>query len=258
MKKSLKIICVVLAVFLAISICGCKNSQSLDNVILDAEQPIESIPDTETIVEKSKPQNETEVDEETTKHTNVETPVVNTENIVDNTKDANAGADVTTNDTATIFETEEIINDNISKEDIPNDISVPVCTLTVRCDTILNNMDKLDKSKKDYIPGGGIIYQQSNLTFKQGETAFDILLREMRNNGIHFEFESNPAYKSSYVEGINNIYEFDCGPESGWMYMVNGKYPGKGSSAYELQDGDEISFIYTVSHGKDIGGYIAN
>ncbi len=32
---------------------------------------------------------------------------------------------------------------------------------------------------------------------------------------------------SVYVEGINNIYEFSCGEQSGWMYEVNGVYPGK-------------------------------
>ena len=32
-------------------------------------------------------------------------------------------------------------------------------------------------------------------------------------------------YNSYYVEGIGNLYEFDCGSESGWMYKVNGWFP---------------------------------
>lgn len=39
--------------------------------------------------------------------------------------------------------------------------------------------------------------------------------------------ESNwtPAYNSAYIEGIGNLYEFDCGNLSGWMYSVNGVWP---------------------------------
>ena len=41
-----------------------------------------------------------------------------------------------------------------------------------------------------------------------------------------------PLYKSYYVEGINQLYEFDCGKNSGWMYSVNGEYPNYGASSY--------------------------
>ncbi len=39
-------------------------------------------------------------------------------------------------------------------------------------------------------------------------------------------------YNSYYVEGIGNLYEFDCGKESGWMYKVNGRFPNYGCSSY--------------------------
>ncbi len=132
----------------------------------------------------------------------------------------------------------------------------PICTLEVRCDTILKNFDSLHPSKKDFVPKNGIIYEKQSVLFENGESAFDVLLREMRKNGIHMEFVNTPGLDSSYVEGISNIYEFDCGPSSGWMYTVNGSFPGKGSSAYVLDDGDEIAFLYTLDQGKDIGGYI--
>lgn len=57
----------------------------------------------------------------------------------------------------------------------------------------------------------------------------------------------------AYVEGINNLYEFDCGQLSGWMYNVNGWFPNYGCSKYTVQDGDVINWVYTCNLGKDVG-----
>lgn len=42
-------------------------------------------------------------------------------------------------------------------------------------------------------------------------------------------------YNSAYIEGINNLYEFDCGSLSGWMYKVNEWFPNYGCSRYVLK-----------------------
>ena len=62
-------------------------------------------------------------------------------------------------------------------------------------------------------------------------------------------------YNSVYIEGIGNLYEFDCGELSGWLYKVNGKTPGCGCSQYTLKDGDVVEFMYSCSLGADVGGY---
>ena len=54
--------------------------------------------------------------------------------------------------------------------------------------------------------------------------------------------------------GIANIYEHDCGDNSGWIYMVNGSSPGYGCSNYKLKEGDKVEWIYSCDYGKDIGG----
>jgi hypothetical protein len=61
-----------------------------------------------------------------------------------------------------------------------------------------------------------------------------------------------PVYNSAYVEGINNLYEFDCGNLSGWMYCVDGWYPNYGCSRYQLKDGETVEFRYTCDLGKDV------
>ena len=61
-------------------------------------------------------------------------------------------------------------------------------------------------------------------------------------------------FKSSTGEARNvNIYEFDVGKLSGWMYAVNGWYPNYGCSQYLLEDGDEICWRYTCDLGADVG-----
>ena len=61
-------------------------------------------------------------------------------------------------------------------------------------------------------------------------------------------------YNSAYVEGINNLYEFDVGSLSGWMYSVNGWFPNYGCSRYALQNGDVVEWVYTCDLGYDVGG----
>ncbi|MDD4798755.1 MAG: DUF4430 domain-containing protein [Clostridia bacterium] len=130
-----------------------------------------------------------------------------------------------------------------------------VCSLTVRCDNILNNIDDLAEEKHSLVPEDGVIYPVTELAFTEGETVFDVLLRAMKEAEIHFEFVHTPAYNSTYIEGINNLYEFDCGELSGWEYCVNGKYPAYGCSLYELQDGDVIEWHYTCDLGRDLDNF---
>ena len=68
------------------------------------------------------------------------------------------------------------------------------------------------------------------------------------------EFVNTPIYNSAYIEGINNLYEFDAGELSGWMYCVNGEFPNYGSSGYKVKPGDKIEWHYSCDLGRDVGG----
>lgn len=133
--------------------------------------------------------------------------------------------------------------------------STNVCTITIRCDTILKNLDNLDAGKEAYVPSNGVILATSSVEFEDGETVFDVLNRVCEYAGIQIEYSWTPLYNSYYIEGINNLYEFDCGNESGWMYKVNGWFPNYGCSSYTLKDGDNIVWCYTCNGlGADVGG----
>lgn len=128
------------------------------------------------------------------------------------------------------------------------------CTLSVVCNTILDNINNLDKEKVELVPEDGIIFPATTVTFYEGESVFNLLHREMKRNKIHMEFVNTPIYNSAYIEGINNLYEFDCGELSGWMYKVNDWFPNYGCSRYQMKQGDVIEWVYTCDLGRDIGG----
>lgn len=131
------------------------------------------------------------------------------------------------------------------------------CTLSISCGTILGNMDHLDSEKTELVPEDGWLLKAETVAFYEGESVFNVLQRTCKQRGIHMEFENTPLYNSAYIEGIGNLYEFDAGDLSGWMYKVNGWFPNYGCSRYQLKDGDRIEWVYTCDLGNDVGGYDA-
>lgn len=127
------------------------------------------------------------------------------------------------------------------------------CTFSISCATVLNNMDKLHKSKKEIIPDDGWILKPVTVTFNEGESVFDVLKQVCKDNKIQLEFSFTPIYNSAYIEGINNLYEFDCGSISGWTYKVNDWFPNYGCSRYEVKNGDVIELLFTCNNGADVG-----
>ena len=64
--------------------------------------------------------------------------------------------------------------------------------------------------------------------------------------------EASGANGLMYIHGIGNIYEFDFGDLSGWVYLVNGESASVGVDQYVLKDGDRVELCYTLELGKDL------
>ena len=129
-----------------------------------------------------------------------------------------------------------------------------ICTITIRCDTVLDNQNLLEEAKVPYVPADGVILPEITVEFTPGENVFDVLQRVCEAADIPLEYSWTPLYDSYYLEGICHLYEFDCGPESGWMYQVSGKFPNYGCSSYEVQPGDRIEWLYScIGLGADLG-----
>lgn len=127
-------------------------------------------------------------------------------------------------------------------------------TLSVNCSTVFDNMKKLKSGKEEIIPADGYMLPPTVVTINERESVFDVLLRVCRENGLHMEYKWTPIYNSAYIEGIGNLYEFDCGGNSGWMYKVDDWFPNYGCSRYVLEGGETVQFLYTCKLGYDIGG----
>lgn len=143
--------------------------------------------------------------------------------------------------------------DTSGSGDSSDEDTAMTCTFSIECSTILNNWNDLKESKAEFVPADGWILYPSEVEFYEGETVFDVLKRVCNEAGIQMESEWTPMYNSYYVSGINNLYEFDCGKDSGWMYCVNGWYPNYGCSKYTLEDGDTVEWRYTCNLGRDVG-----
>ena len=128
------------------------------------------------------------------------------------------------------------------------------CTISISCATILDNLDALNAEKAELVPQDGVLLPETTVEFSEGESVFDVLQRVCNEQKLHMEFSDTPMYDSAYIEGIGNLYEFDCGELSGWMYSVNGEFPNYGCSRYAVKSGDVISWQYTCDLGADIGG----
>ena len=109
--------------------------------------------------------------------------------------------------------------------------------LSIRCDSIFDNYDKLDASLKngDYIPQNGIILEKTEYVLRDGDTVYDVLDRVLRYNKIQAEYRGSKK------------------TAPGWMYRVNGVFPSQSCAEYTLSDGDVIEFVYSCDLGHDIG-----
>ena len=131
-----------------------------------------------------------------------------------------------------------------NQADITKNDAVGTVSIAIRCDTIL------DKSA-EHIPGDGVLLSETEVSIEDGDTVYDVLSKVTAKNKIHLETAGNGD--SLYVQGIGNIYEFDFGDLSGWMYFVNGESPSVSCGEYVLTADDDIEWLYTCNLGKDVG-----
>lgn len=144
------------------------------------------------------------------------------------------------------------VNSNQKKEESKNDSDSISCTISIDCKTILSNMSRLKSNKRAYVPKNGVILKKTRVAVTPGSSVYDVLYQVCRDNKIHLEAAYTPMYKTYYVEGIHQLYEFDCGDLSGWNYLVNGVQPNYGCSKYQVKAGDEIAWRFTCDTGKDL------
>ena len=126
--------------------------------------------------------------------------------------------------------------------------AVGTVTMSIRCDTVAG------KDNGSHIPKDGVILPPTVFEIASGETAYDILIEAARSFRISVDSTAtgSGAKTMAYVSGIGNLYEFDFGGLSGWVYSVNGRMPSVSCGEYVLSDGDKIEWMYTCDLGNDV------
>ncbi len=143
-------------------------------------------------------------------------------------------------------------NSNSStKPEKPQTPSVPETPKSKTVTVSINAKTAINYGGVSHIPSSGVILGSTKIEIESGDSVFDVLVKATKKRGIHMEYSGSSS--SAYIEGISNLYEFDCGSESGWMYSVNGVYPNSSIGGYKVKDGDNIKFNYTCNSGADIG-----
>lgn len=120
--------------------------------------------------------------------------------------------------------------------------AIGTVTLTIRCDKVAG--------KAAHIPADGVILAETELLIASGDTVYTTLTDAARTHAIHMD--ASGAQGLMYIHGIGNIYEFDFGDLSGWLYSVNGETFSVGCDQYVLKPGDKVEFRYTLELGKDL------
>ncbi|KJB88841.1 hypothetical protein AZ66_05130 [Paenibacillus sp. E194] len=97
----------------------------------------------------------------------------------------------------------------------------------------------------------GTILSTEEIEIGDSENVMDILKKATRAKKIQMDFSGSGA--TAYVKGIDNLYEFDKGSGSGWMYSINSKFPNRSAGVWPIHPGDHIQWLYTEDLGKDLG-----
>ena len=79
-----------------------------------------------------------------------------------------------------------------------------------------------------------------DLRLQPGATVYDALVA----TGVAFTTKGG-----NYIDSIGGISEKACGAGSGWMYSVDGTFPGVSAMKFALSGGERVRFAYTVTMG---------
>lgn len=124
--------------------------------------------------------------------------------------------------------------------------------VTVECKSVAKDTSVLkDDALKKYIPQDGYVINDVRVKLNKNDNAFEVTKRALNSKKIHMESKYDSLFQSNYVKGINYLYEKDAGPNSGWMFTVNGRAPKYGANKIGVKKGDKVVWSYTVDYTKN-------
>lgn len=120
------------------------------------------------------------------------------------------------------------------------------CTVSFRLIGDSKHGESKHTAFEDWIPAKNYTFNSKTITV--GE----VFLRAVNETGFE-----QIGYDKNYISSIKGpegwLGEFDNGPNSGWMYTVNGTHPNVGLRDYIAKDGDNIIWHYTDNYTQEEG-----
>ncbi len=121
---------------------------------------------------------------------------------------------------------------------------------------IIEIKDNVTFSVETRTIGQADVFAPTQIAFVEGETTWDLLLRVAESNDIVLDYSVSDW--GPYLTGVNDVFAFDFGSASGWMYDVNSEAPAVGMSDNLMSGGDVIRLCYTLSWEDSIGAPLVN
>lgn len=103
----------------------------------------------------------------------------------------------------------------------------------------------------------GYWLNSKSVTVSEGSAVYHAFVKALDGTGITQE-GAETGYITSMTKNGKTLAEFSNGPDSGWLYKVNGKLPAVGLTSCKIKDGDLIVFYYTNdwTSDPDAGGIV--
>ena len=121
------------------------------------------------------------------------------------------------------------------------------CTIEIRCDNATARKDSItNPGIRDAIPDDGTILEVTTYTGNEGFTVYDVLAAVTAMHDPVIPIVAQKTAMGVYVASINNLAQTNVGPNSGWMYWVNGQAPNYTCGKYVVKDGDVIQWKYVL------------
>lgn len=227
MQRCLKNITILIVLLLSLSLIGCSHNSSQE------KQSKKEVKTAETVKKMPQKASIKPVDQKKGKTASIQKTSQNTLNEVKNTAPTTQKPKTVADKQTGPVEKKTVTSPTVPKKTTkPNTVknTVPVQTVTF---SIMGPKDK------------GTILPATKVSIKDGDTILQVLLHAASSHSPKLVVDYTGSGAMAYVQGIDNIYEFDYGAKSGWLFKQNGVSLTKSVGVTNIKAGDRIECYYT-------------
>ncbi|GEM_PF-5411943 len=240
-----------LSIFLAIAIifsfASCKSEKNENNTNISPQTQSQT-ESKNGITAQDDTKDESETSSKDEKQSSASSDKSNTKNDKNNSSNTNASKKPDNNNNSGSQNNTQA-NSEVTGETQKPEQGYIYCTVEIDCSDIVKNKDRFNEKQQvfydRYVDGKRTILSPVTVKVKNKSSAYKATELACKQNGIKMT-KKNSGF-GIYIVGFDGINEKMFGKTSGWIYYVNGKSPSFSCSAYELKDGDKVSFVYTCN-----------